>query len=438
MRKYVVSRFLLVVLAVLFVSALTGYRAVHAANSSQKDSQKPVTISIWCWDNSAIAWKTYDAYRAKHPNINFAITTVKREDMLQKLQIALASGTDLPDIAWCEATFRGSLLALDIWEDISKKPYNFNKNQILNYLIPLETTPSGVYAGPEVPSVGGMAYKRPLAKQYFGTDDPAKLQKLFTSWDKFISEGIKVKKASDGKVFMLGSLWDAMIFFQSQSNTPFVIGDQLNLKKSVTPLLERIIQLKKAGIVDTFEANSPALNASYADSTHIFYPCANWSVTFTVKANDKNGSGRWAFMIPPGGPFSMGGTIQAVPKGAKNKKEAVDFIKFRYQSVEGAQLLRDFQEYFSPYKGVYKDPSFYSKVDPYFGGQDVQKIFARDVLPHIKPVRMATKYDQQINDAINLAIKTINASDGTNISVGNLINQMEDDLVNKMPALKKD
>ncbi len=421
---------------VLFaVFAAVSAASLFAGGASESSSApKSEVISIWAWDNSALSKRTYDAFSRVYPQYTIATTIVQSQDMEQKLQTALASGSDVPDIAWIEATYRGSLLALNIWEDISKPPYNFDKNKVIPYLIPLETTTSGVYVGPEVPSIGGMAYKRPLAKQYLGTDDPAQIAAMLPSWQAFIDKGKQVLQASNGKVFMLSSLWDALIFARQQTNTPFVVnGTQLNLDKAAAPILQQLVDMKRAGIVDTYEANSPSENASYADSTHIFYPCANWSVTFTIKRNDPNDSGRWGFIVAPGGPFPMGGTVQGVPIVAKHKMAAVTFLKYRYQSVAGAERLRDDQGYFSPLKSLYDNDSFYSKTDPYFGGQNLQKIFALDILAKISNPRLPNRYDQQINDAFNLAVQSLNT--GANLSVADLIKMMEDDLVQRDPEL---
>ena len=78
---------------------------------------------------------------------------------------------------------------LDIWEDITKEPYNFDTSQVMDYLIPLETSESGIYVGPECPSVAGLAYKRELAKEFLGTDDPKELEKMLSDWDSFIEKG---------------------------------------------------------------------------------------------------------------------------------------------------------------------------------------------------------------------------------------------------------
>ncbi|WP_274650262.1 ABC transporter substrate-binding protein [Paenibacillus humicola] len=414
-----------------------GGQTNQGSANDTKATGKKTDINIWLWDVSDSRKKYYEEFTKLYPQYNVVLTSVQAKDMAQKLQTALASGADLPDIAWLEQTYRGKLLSLNIWEDLSKPPYNLDKSQVLDYLIPLETTESGVYVGPEAPSVAGMAYKRALTKKYFGTDDPAALQKIFTDWDTFIEKGKEVKQKSNGSVYMFASLGDAYQFLKGQSSTPFINGNKLNFDQGVAPILQKLVEMKQAGIIDTIDSASPAEGTSYTDETHIFYPCANWSVDFTIKANDKNGIGRWGFMIPPGGPFPYGGTVQGVPAKAKNKEGAAALINFFFMTQKGSELARDQKGNFSPYKPVYDIPNFYSHKDEYFAGQDVMKAFETEIFPNIKSVRLPSKYDQDIDDAMNVAIQTINASDNGNVAVADLVSKMENDIMTKQPDIEK-
>lgn len=424
----------------LGLSSLVGCGAAEGSEENvQKgggETEKEREITIWCWDTSENNQNMYAEF-TKDTGIKVNLVAVESKDMTQKLQTTLASGGDMPDIAWLEATYRGKLLSLDIWEDITKEPYNFDTSQIVDYLLPLETTEDGVYVGPECPSVAGMAYKRELAKEYLGTDDPEELEAMLSDWDAFIEKGKEVKEKSGGKVFMMSSLGAAGQIMKGQSTEPFVIDDTLNLDASMRPILERLVEMKQAGIIDVLDFNSAEEGASYSGDEDIFYPCASWSLEFTIKSNDKDGSGRWGFMLPPGGPFPWGGTVSGVPKAAKNKEEAVEFLKYFWLTDKGGELNRDYVGNFTSYKPSYDDPDFYSSPDEFFGGQDVLKIIAQEVLSNIKGVREPSKYDQDIDDVYNLALKTINASEDGNVSVDELLESMKQELMTKQPDLKE-
>lgn len=392
-------------------------------------------IEIWCWDTGD-SRKLMHAAFTDDTGIYANLTAVESKDMTQKLQTTLASGGQMPDVAWCEATFRGKLLSLDIWEDMTAEPYNFDKSNVLDYLIDLETSEDGRWVGPECPSVAGMAFKRDLALEYLGTDDPAEIEAMFPTWDAFLEKAVEVQEKSGGEVFMMPSLGSAGIIFKGQGTEPFIDGDKLNLDVSMKPILEMVLKFKAAGATDILDFDSPEEGASYADNKHIFYPCANWSVEYTIKSNDKDGQGRWGFFIPPSGPFPWGGTVLAVPKGAKNPAGGVEYIKYFFASLPGAELQRDIKGNFSPYKPVYENEDFFSAEDVYFDGQNVLQEIAQRVLPEIKGVRIPSPYDQDINDVYNLIIKDINASNG-DLDVDDLIAKMEDELINKNPSITK-
>lgn len=408
--------------------------AAGLSTSAMAEEKDPITI--WCWDTSENGLKMNQAF-TDATGIEVNMVAVESKDMTQKLQTTLASGGEMPDIAWLESTYRGKLLSLDIWEPIEEEPYNFDTSQVLDYLIPLETTEDGQYVGPECPSFAGMAYKRELAKEYLGTDDPDELTAMLSDWDTFIEKGKEVQEKSGGTVFMMSSLGAAGQILKGQSNTPFIEDDKINLETSMKPILETLLELKQSGTVDVLDFDSAEEGASYADDIHIFYPCANWSVKFTIKANDKEGEGRWGFMLPPGGGFPWGGTVMGVPQTAENKEGAVEYIKWIFGSEDGAIAQRDFKGNFSPYKPVYEQEGFYSESDPYFGGQDVLRALAQDILPNMAEVRRPSKYDQDINDVYNLALKSINADTEGTITVDELIDSMTEELLVKQPDLEK-
>lgn len=395
------------------------------------------TINIWCWDSSESRAQMHQDF-TDDVGIKVELTAVLAVDMAQKLQTTLAAGGDMPDIAWCEATYRGALLNLGIWEDITKEPYNFDKSMVLDYLVQLETSVDGQYIAPECPSVAGLAYKRELTKKYLGTDDPAELEKILATWDDFITKGKEVSKASNNKVYMFSSLGALGVILKGQGDAPFIKGDKITFENSMKPILTKLAQFAAEGIVDVYDYDSAEEGASYAKDDDIFYPCANWSVEFTIKANDKEGKNRWGFMLPPNGGFAMGGTVMAVPAAAKNKEDAVTYIKYFFQDERGANLQKKYKGNFSPFKPIYeKSEPFYTKPDEWFAGQDVLKDIQTRVLPSIKSVRTPVPYDQDIQDAFNLACKSINAAKGQ-VNIDELLDTMANELITNNPELTRE
>ena len=395
------------------------------------------TISVWTWEPFENQELVINDFYKSYPNTEVVFTTVASEDMPMKIQTALAAGSELPDVVWSEIEQRGKMLSFDCWEDLSQAPYNVMPEDLLSFTVPLSTTSTGKLVGLEVsPPVAGMAYKRDLALEYFGTDDPSELSAMFTTWEDFIEAGKEILAKSNGEVLMFSTMEEAYKLIAGQYPEPFIADGSLNLDAAFSETFRLLIDFKKAGIVDILDAWTPAWNASFAEKTNIFNYCPSWGPTwvFKAKAPDET-KGNWGVMVPPGGGCLVGGTNVLIPEKAENKLGGFAYIKWNYLSVEGAASNRDNLDYFSVYAPVYDDATFYSAPDEFFGGQDVLQFFAQTLMPNMAPTRPVNKYDIEVNEAAALAIKTISDSDGTDISVQQLLDDMQAEILNNAPEL---
>jgi len=404
---------------------------------SDNPQEMKAKINVWTWESIDNQKKIIEDFNKVYPGIEVTFTNVEANDMATKLQTAMASGSDLPDVAWLEISNRGKLIDLDIWEDLSAEPYNVVKEELLDFILPISTTDDGKLVGVEVsPPFAGLSYKRDLAKEYLGTDDPSELESMLHDWDAFTEKAKQVKAQSNGSVFMFTGVSEIVSILKGQNTVPFVKDGKLNLEDSIGPILTKALDMQKEGIVDKLEADTPSYLASFAAKKHIFYSAATWAPTWRIKANDKKGSGNWGLIEAPGGGYLAGGTIVAIPQKSKNKQAAFEYIKWTYLSEDGAISNRDHLEYFNTMKSIYKDAAFYTQADPFFNGQDVMKKFA-EIAPNVIVGPPVTKYDKVINGSIDLSIKTINSNDKGALTVDSLIQSMEKDITSQIPELKK-
>jgi multiple sugar transport system substrate-binding protein len=400
----------------------------NSGTAAGKADEVKGTVTVWGWDDN---WKKiFDVYSEK-VNPNIKVDYVPVNDYAKKFVTALASGTDIPDMGWMEMGSRGKFVAMDVWEKLEDSPYSVNKSDMLPFLVPLCTNPEGKIVGIECgPSPSGLAYRRDLAKQYFGTDDPAQLEKIFTSWDVFIEKGVQVKQKSGGSVYMFASIGDAVQVLGYQNTTPFVENNSLKIKDTLLGPFKTVQAMRDKGIVDKLDQWSPAWNASFSSAKYIFYPCASWSPMYMIEPNDKDGKGHWGLMLPPGGAFNWGGTIFGIPKAAKNKAASWKVLQWSVWSVDGAKYQRDMHGSMSAYKPVYQDASFYAKPDEYFAGQPLLQIFSG--LAEKTQVRPLNKYDDVVSDAISLGIKGLT----TGASASDAVKAIEAEITRKIPDLK--
>ncbi|WP_141502319.1 ABC transporter substrate-binding protein [Paenibacillus luteus] len=376
------------------------------ASENGKNQDAPVKLTAWGWDK---AW--FDAslveFNKVHPNISIDFVEVSAGDYLKKVQTSIASGSELPDILWAEEAFRGAMYELNVLEDISSEPYNFDSSKLLDFELPLLTNSKGELVGLEQSgSPGALAYKRDLAKQFFGTDDPQELAALFPDWNAFIEKGKEVVQESGGKTYMLGSLMDAYTILSKQGTTAVVDGTTVN-REVVLELFKRLQVMRDSQTEGKLGMWSPTWNASYSQDNVIFYPAANWSPQFVIKPNDKSSNGRWGLMVPPEGGYPYGGTTIGIWKDSKNKDAAWTYMNWLLASDEGAEANFKVSNYILPLKSFFEDTSKLSSgPDEFFGGQDLGSFWVEEVFPSMK-AKQVTKYDQDIYSASELVLETM-------------------------------
>ncbi|MFD1175423.1 extracellular solute-binding protein [Paenibacillus puldeungensis] len=387
-------------------SASKGTNSTNSATNSSDPAKASGKLTVWGWDKGWFE-KTAAKFNEKFPNIKLDFVEVSAGDYLKKIQTSIASGSELPDIIWAEAAFRGALYELNVLQNLSGEPYNFDKSNLLDFELPLLSNSKGELVGLEQSgSPGALAYKRDLAKKYFGTDDPDQLTAMFTDWDTFIAKGKEVYDKSGGKTFMLGSLMDAYTIFSNQGKTAIVDGTKVNTKE-VLRMFTQLQSIRDNNGEGKLAMWSPTWNASYSKDNVIFYPAANWSPQFVIKPNDKASNGRWGLMVPPEGGYPYGGTTIGIWKDSKNKDAAWTYLSWLLGSDEGAEANFAASDYILPLKSFFKDTAKLSSgADKYFGGQDLGKFWVEKVFPSMQS-KAVTKYDQDIYSASELVLQTM-------------------------------
>jgi multiple sugar transport system substrate-binding protein len=413
MKNRFKKRLVSLISIMLFMSILTaclGSTNVDNNTSSENDGEKSTdkgTITMWGWDANYIEVVSKE-FNKVYPDIKIELTNVGAEDYLQKVQTTMASGGELPDILWGERNFRGKIFEFDIWENLEKDPYNFDKSKVFDYLEPLTSNTKGeTIALEQSLTPGAIAYRRDLAKQYFGTDDPKELEALFPTLDAMIEKGKEVKEKSNGEVYMFASLGELNEIFTAQSQNPLMDGDVVDVTGKMKEVIANVTKVRDAGIVDKLELWSPQWNASFADGKHIFFPAANWAPQYVIKPNDKDGEGRWGLMKPPGEMYSWGGTVFGISKTSENKELAWKFMNWLLLTKEGAEASK-LVNFYVPLKEVYEDPQFVSSEDPFFANQDVGKFWMEEIVPEID-VPVLSANDAVVKDSTNLVLNLLNS-----------------------------
>ncbi len=359
-------------------------------------------ITMWTWFDIS---DEIEAYEESHPGTEIEQVVVDAGEYMTKIQTTLASGGTLPDLVWGESLNRGQLFAMDILDDLKAEPYNLDTSLVEQSVLPTMIDEEGRTVGLERNiNPSGLAYKRDLAKEYLGTDDPDKLTEMITSWDEFINIGETVKEKSGGKVSMLTSLGDVYYIANGQSQEQR-IKDGTIQTEVVKDLFTEVCEFRDAGIVSQIEQWTPAWYASFGGKDSIFSPMPSFGLDNFIIPNDPEGEGNWGLIVPPEGGFNWGGTCWGITKDSENKALAWDFVKFD-SFEEGADIRYGNGEI--PSGAGYMDEEKVSEENTYFSGQKIGEVFINEILPtiYINPI---TEYDYTDICTIELVLSSLNA-----------------------------
>lgn len=383
------------------------------SDSGSKDTKQEAegdvtTITYWGWDTN---WyePMFEKFMEENPDIKIEATNVAYSDYFTKIQQAIASGSELPTMVQQSCTLIANYKELGVFEDLTSDPYNVDPDIFFDFIKDRAMTEDGQLIGIEQSvSPSAIAYKRDLAKEYFGTDDPEELAALFQSTDDYITKGKEVNEKSGGDAYLFHSSGAVAEWLYFADSTELQTGDTVNFTEKMTPVMDTLVKMRDNKVVDTFENGTPQANATYADDNHLFYPCPNWAISYYIKANDPDGEGNWGLMMPATGGYSCGGCSVGITNTSTDaqKDAAWRFLKWAFLEQGGVDTAKEATDYYVPTKEFYEDASYASGADPFFGGQDVGGFLYGEIAQSIV-IPTPSIYDQTVIDIRDLLANAV-------------------------------
>ena len=283
-------------------------------------------------------------YIDMHPEFGYELNTtiIATTDGAYQpaLDQALASGgADAPDLYCAEAAFvlkytQGDASGYaapyaDLGIDVDAK---LKEADIAQYSVDIGTNPDGQVVALGYQATGGaFIYRRSIAKDVFGTDDPAEISKAIGggtgSWDTFFDAAEQLKAKGYGIISGDGDLWHAV---ENSSDTAWIVDGKLNIDPKREEFLALSKKLKDNGYHNDTQDWQ---DAWFADMQGVgekpifgFFGPA-WLINYPMAPNCGGSAagegtyGDWAVCEPPIG-FFWGGTWLLANKDSE-KKDAV-------------------------------------------------------------------------------------------------------------------
>ncbi|AZB41109.1 carbohydrate ABC transporter substrate-binding protein [Bacillus sp. FJAT-42376] len=394
---------------VLLIGILAGCSDSKSASGTK--GGKDVDLRIWSFtDELKKPIKTFE----EKNGVKVELTIVPIADYPTKLKPVLESGVGAPDVFTGELAFIKQWVDAGYWENLSKSPYDAEKlsDQYIPYVFDMGKDKDGnVRALSWQTTPGGIYYKRSIAKEVLGTDDPAEVGKMMSSMDSVFETAEKMKAKGYRMFPDEGAIrW----FAQGDAPEPWVNDKkELTLTDRKIEFMDYAKELKKNG----YTANAAEWSPSWFESmdkavkvkengktveTNVFsYVLPTWGLHSVLKTNVKKSTGDWAVTSGPS-PYFWGGSWLGVYSKSKNKELAYDFVKMMTQDKDflkgWAKETGDVLSYLpvtDEIKGDFKDE--------FLGGQNNYQFFL-DQAHNIKP-GIVTKYDQQLDTLYGNAVK---------------------------------
>ena len=352
MKKKILATLLSVAMVATMISGCGSSTAPAADSSSSAattDADAPSgdnVINLWSFTDEIPGM--VDKFLEANPDFGYTVNTTIIATTDGAYQPALdqalaAGGKDAPDIYAAEAAFvlkyaqgdaSGYAAAYeDLGIDVAKEVADA---QIAQYTVDIGTRPAdGKLVALGYQATGGVfIYRRSIAQDVFGTDDPATVAEAIGagsgSWDKFFEAAGQLKDKGYGIISGDGDLWHAV---ENSSDQGWIVDGKLTIDPKREAFLDLSKELKDNEYHNDTQDWQDAWFADMKDEGAkkifgFFGPA--WLINYTLAPNcggeavGEGTYGDWACCAPPIG-FFWGGTWVLANKDT-TKAEAVGKI----------------------------------------------------------------------------------------------------------------
>lgn len=293
-------------------------------------------LTIWSFTNEIKVMAT--VFKEKYPNveIEYVMTSDQDGEFPAKLDAAIQSN-DLPDVVALESAFvRKYVEANNLLMDISDMVTYANDIDAYQFMVDIGTVGGVTKAFPYQATPGGFFYRRSLAKEYFGTDDPDEIQKLISDFTKFEEAAKVVNEKSNGNTYMVSSVGDFTNPYYNNRTQPWVVDGKLTIDQKIMDILDIGKRFRENGYEARAESWSEGWYAGMGDklvdadgtAKQVFgYFLPTWGLPYVLMSNGGDTSGDWGLVEGPL-QYCWGGTWLGVTNNAANKEIAKEFVRF--------------------------------------------------------------------------------------------------------------
>jgi multiple sugar transport system substrate-binding protein len=361
-----------------------------AQSVSQSDVDKalstPTELTFWTWVPNID--QEVAVFQQKYPAVKVNVVNAGQgTPQYTKLRTALQAGTGAPDVVQIEYQYIPTFTITDSLLDL--RPYGASalKSRFVDWTWGQVTGAGGeIWAMPQDTGPMGLLYRQDIFDQH-GISVPR-------TWDEFADAARKLH-AADPNVYLTNmaanqaAAWHGLLW--QAGAKPYVSTGKSDIAISVSDNIGKKLAaywggLAKDGVIGTEPDFTDAWYAALNNGKYATWITAAWGPVF-LSGSAKATAGKWrAAPLPQwaastdgdSGPHSgnWGGSTSAVIKTTKNPITAAMFAQFLNTDPDTTKLFASKQFLFPATKSVLADPTFAGDKPDFYGGQQVNQVFA--------------------------------------------------------------
>lgn len=249
---------------------------------------------------------------------------------------------------------------------------------------------------------GLFAYRRDIAKEVLGTDDPDEVQAMLSDWTKFDEVAAKMKEKG---YCMLSGYDDSFRVFSNNVKNTWVNADkEIVIDDNLMAWVDQTKTYTDNGYNNKTSLWSPEWGKDQSAEGKVFgFFYSTWGIDFTLSGNAGEALfGQYAVCEGPQA-YYWGGTWMCAADGTDNEAQVLDIMKVMTCDQATLTAITDgTQDYTNTVKGMEEKANSDFKSD-FLGGQNHIALFSKSA-PNIDVSNMGP-YDQGLNESFQEAMK---------------------------------
>ena len=300
-------------------------------------------------------------------------------------------------LKYVDTPYTMALSDLGITDDMVANQYQYTKDIV--------TSSDGQLKGTSWQGCpGALFYNREVAKEVFGTDDAAEVQKKVATWDEFVKTADEMSAAG---YQMISSVNDTYRTYSNNVSTPWVVDGKIVIDENIKQWVDDSKVLYDKGQAGTHTLWTDDWSKGFYPEGKVFcYFGPAWLINFCMAA-DQEGSigydGGWGITEGPQG-FYWGGTWICAATGTDNPSLVKDIMV--QLTVDEKTMIDivvqddDFVNNKPAMEAMAQDTTYASKV---LGGVNPLAMYCKGA----ESVDLSNKsaYDQGCNEGFQEAMK---------------------------------